>query len=107
MKDFLLSAAPSISLAGTTLPAGDLIIANNDLQIGFSDLQHQEHILIAQKGSLKELPDRGVGIENFINGGELDEMLNMIKVEFEKDGMAVSRIDYNEETGGLDYDATY
>lgn len=95
MKDLLLNST------------GGLVIVNNDLAIGFSDLQHQEHILISQKGSLKEFPDRGVGIENFINGSEIDEMLNSIKVEFEKDGMTVTRIDFNEQTGDLDYDAKY
>ena len=84
-----------------------IIVENGDLLIGFSDLQHQEHILLSQKGAYKASPDVGVGIEDFINGGELDEMLDMVKVEFEKDGMAVTRIEYNEETGLLDYDATY
>lgn len=86
---------------------GLLVIENNDLVIGYSDLQHQEHILVAQKGSLKEFPDRGVGIENYLKGDDLSEMLNMIKVEFEKDGMTVNKIDYNEQTGDLDYAANY
>jgi len=87
--------------------SGDFVIEGHDLVIGFSDLQHQEHILIAQKGSLKDAPDRGAGIENFLNDGELDDMLNMIKVEFEKDGMTVSRLEYDQQTGELDYDAKY
>lgn len=86
---------------------GDILISNNDLQTGFSDLQHQEHILIAQKGSLKEFPDRGAGIENFINDSEIDEMVSRVRIEFEKDGMTVEEINYNEQTGELNYDAKY
>ncbi len=95
MKDFLLNSN------------GDLDISGGDLHIGFSDLQHQEHILIAQKGSLKELPDRGVGIENFLNDSEIDEMVLEVRSEFEKDGMTVNKIKYSEETGNLDYEANY
>ena len=95
MKDLLLDSG------------GNLVIENNDFKIGTSDLQHQEHILIGQKGCLKEFPDRGVGIENFLNGEMIDEMLNMIKIEFEKDGMTVDKLSYNEQTGQLDYNANY
>lgn len=86
---------------------GDLGIANNDLQIGFSDLQQQEHILVAQKGSVKEFPDLGVGIENFINDSDIDGLLSEVRAEFEKDGMTVTKIDYNENDGQLNYDAKY
>ncbi len=86
---------------------GDLGFVNNDLQIGFSDLQHQEHILIAQKGSLKESPDAGVGMQNYDNDSDIDGMLSEVRAEFEKDGMDVSRIEYNEQTGELSYDANY
>lgn len=95
MRDYLLD------------DTGDILISNNDLQTGFSDLQHQEHILIAQKGSLKEFPDRGAGIENFINDSEIDEMVSRVRIEFEKDGMTVEEINYNEQTGELNYDAKY
>ena len=95
MKDFLLN------------DNGDLLIKNNDLQIGFSDLQHQEHLLIAHKGSVKEFPNVGVGVENFLNDSDVDGMLSEVRAQFEGDGMTVSKLDYNEETGEIIYDANY
>lgn len=95
MKDFLLNRY------------GDLDLSNGDLHIGYSNLQHQEHILIAQKGTLKQYPDRGVGIEDFVNESEIDEMVSEVRAEFQKDGMNVTRIKFIEETGQFDYDANY
>lgn len=46
---------------------GDLSILNGDLEIGFSDEQHQEDILVAFKGDYKQYPLIGVGIENYLN----------------------------------------
>lgn len=86
---------------------GDLGVQGGDLLIGFSDLQHQEHLLIAQKGMYKQYPDVGVGIENFLNDSEIDDMLDMVRTEFVKDGMTVTKLLYNEETKDLDYAANY
>ncbi len=95
MKDFLLNNT------------GDLKTVDGDFACGYSDLQQQEHILVAQKGSFKENPNRGVGIEDFLNESEIEEMLSMIVVEFERDKMKVAKIDYNEAQGELNYDAKY
>ncbi len=87
--------------------SGDVMIKDNDLVIGFSDFQHQEHLLVAQKGDLKESPTVGVGIENFINDSEVDGLLAEIKSEFTKDGMLVKKIGFDEQTGNLSYEANY
>ncbi|MGN6604569.1 MAG: hypothetical protein ACTHK8_19070 [Ginsengibacter sp.] len=94
MKDFLLDGA-------------GLMIKDNDLAVGFSDFQHQEHLLIAHKGSVKRFPDVGVGIENYDNDTEVDSMLSEIRAQFEGDGMTVKNLDYDFETGELTYDANY
>lgn len=86
---------------------GDLGIQGGDLLLGFSDLQHQEHLLVAQKGMYKQFPDVGVGIENFLKDSGIDEMLTEIRAEFIKDGMTVTKLNYNEQTGNLDYAANY
>jgi hypothetical protein len=86
---------------------GDLIYKDNDIVIGFSDFQHQEDLLIIQKGELKETPDCGVGIENFLNDGDIDGMLSEVKSQFTKDGMEVNKLKYDEATGNLNYDANY
>lgn len=86
---------------------GDLGVKDGDLLTGFSDLQHQEHLLVTQKGQLKQFPDVGVGIESFLLDSEIDEMLAEVRSEFIKDGMTVTKLNYNEETGDLDYAANY
>jgi hypothetical protein len=85
----------------------DLVLVNADLSIGISDGQQQECLLIAQKGSVKQFPDAGVGIENYLNESEIDDMLREIRFQFEQDGMVVNQLDYNEQTGQLNYDANY
>lgn len=86
---------------------GDVEIKGNDLVVGFSDFQHQEHIIVSQKGQLKHAEDAGAGIENYVNDSEVEEMIAEVTNEFDKDGMEVSRIAYDEQTGDLDYDAKY
>jgi len=46
---------------------GELSFKNGDLQLGLSDNQHQEHILIANKGKYKKFPEIVVGINQMIN----------------------------------------
>src|SRR4051812_5394597 len=89
------------------LIAGEVDLHAGDFSIGFSDEQHQEHLLVIQKGTLKEFPECGVGIENFINESDINQMLEDISTEFTKDGMEVKSISYNELTGELNYDANY
>jgi len=85
----------------------DLILNNADLNIGVSDGQHQEHLLIAQKGSVKQFSDTGVGIENYLNESEIDAMLREVRYQFEQDGMAVNEVSYDEQQGKLNHDAKY
>jgi len=86
---------------------GDIEILNGDFVCGYSNFQHQEHLLLAQKGDLKEYPGVGVGIENYINGTDIDDFLSEVKSEFIKDGMTVNKLDFDEATGDLNYDANY
>lgn len=46
---------------------GDLNILNGDFNVGYSDEQHIEHVLLTSKGHYKQNPLIGVGIENYIN----------------------------------------
>jgi len=84
-----------------------IVIENNDMVIGYSNYQHQEHLLVQQKGELKQDPDVGAGIENYLRDDEIQEMTSEVATQFTKDGMTVNRINYNEEAGDLDYDANY
>lgn len=95
MKDLLLNTT------------GDLIISNNDLVIGDSNMQHQEVLIISQPCSFKESPDVGIGAEDFLNG-EDDTLLPVVtREQFIRDGQVVKSIGYNSQTGDLTYDANY
>jgi hypothetical protein len=90
-----------------TAANGDIIFKDNDITIGFSDLQHQEDLLLMQKGELKREPLQGVGIENFLNESDIDGMLAEVKTVFTNDGMDVQRLSFDEQTGNLNYHADY
>lgn len=85
----------------------DLIIDGNDLKIGFSDYQHQSLLLLLQKGELKENPLATVGIINYLRDSDIPGMLAEIRTRFVNDGMTVSNLTYDEQTGNLNYVANY
>jgi len=85
----------------------DMLFANGDLAIGESDEQHQAHILKAQPGAFKNVPDGTVGIERFLMDDNIDGMLSAIREKFTDDGCPVKTIHYDEQTGDLTYNATY
>jgi hypothetical protein len=85
---------------------GDLSIVNGDFDIGFSDNQHQEHILLANKGEFKEHPEIGVAIHAMIGDDDYTDMLIEIKKNLEYDGMKIKNVRF-DENGNLDIDGYY
>lgn len=85
---------------------GDIAIENGDFVIGDATLQHQEHIIIAQKGEYKEHPEIGVGIANALNDESPRQILTQIRRNFEYDGMTVNTLDI-DELGNITIDAPY
>ena len=94
MKDILLDAS------------GDLDLTNGDINIGFSDNQHQEHILIANKGEFREFPELGIGINKMLSDDDYMDTLIEIKKNLEYDGMKINNIKF-DENGNLDIDGYY
>lgn len=82
MKDILLTSD------------NDLQIASNDLVIGESTRQHQKMLLINPKGSYKDSPLSGVGIDDYLNNEDPGAMIRMIRRQFVQDGMSVTAITY-------------
>lgn len=80
MKDFLKS------------DTGDFLIVNNDLAIGISDKQHQEDLLLTEKGSIKQYPDAGVGAYKFLESEDPGGLLREIALQFTADGMDVKEL---------------
>ncbi len=95
MEDFLLDEN------------NDMVIENNDAVLGNSDLQHQHLLLLIPKGALKQNPTATVGVDTFLNESDIEGMKAEIRARFIDDGMTVNKLDYNENTGDLDYDARY
>lgn len=70
----------------------DLVFASGDLVSGESTRQHQQLLLLASKGELREFPLRGVGASEWINDEAPGDFNAQVKREFEADGMKVMRI---------------
>jgi hypothetical protein len=76
---------------------GDLVFENGDLKVGYSDNQHQHHILLANKGEYKEYPEIGVGIVQILGDDDYDEVLIEAKKNLEYDGMEIENIRFRED----------
>ena len=72
----------------------DLVISVGDFVSAESTSQHQKLLLLAQKGNYLQNPDRGVGVETYLND-ERTDLATEIRSEFEKDGMKVSTLQVN------------
>lgn len=83
----------------------DEIFKDGDFNIGHSDEQHIEHILLAQKGDYKQHPLLGVGIIDYLNGPRtLKERLKIekqIKVQLEYDKATDIKISTENDTIGV------
>lgn len=83
----------------------DLKIENGDLVIGDSTEQHQQLLLLANKGELREFPTRGVGIRGWLLDDQAGNLNGAIKREFEADGMTVESV--NTRNGQINIEAAY
>jgi hypothetical protein len=84
MRDFLLDIDEDIDIE-----ADDLVIASS------SDQQHREHLLLLEKGSLKQFPSAGVGLFKFLEGDDPGALLREIAVQFSADGMQVKQVGFD------------
>lgn len=75
------------------------------IALGESTLQHQQLLLVCQKGDFKENLAACVGIGLYLKAEDNNDMLSSIKREFEKDGMIVSSISLTAEN--IEIDASY
>jgi hypothetical protein len=83
----------------------DLLFVGGDLVIGQSDLQHQELLLLTEKGINREFPTCGVGIQTELNDERPEGLKVRIKREFERDGMRVEKV--NIQNGTFQIEAYY
>lgn len=80
---------------------GDIKILNGDLDFGYSDEQHIEHILIAHKGNYKQHPLIGVGISDYLNSPETlitrRKLEKEITLQLETDNAKEIKVNYTNE----------
>ena len=86
--------------------ANEIIIKNGDFAIGDASLQHQNHIILAEKGEYKERPEIGVGILSSLNDENPRELLSKVRRNFEYDGMTVKKLQV-AQNGNIIIDAAY
>ncbi len=83
----------------------DLAIEDTDLVIGRSDEQHQELLLMTNKGEWKEKPTMAVGLAGYLKDDDVNAALAEIKQEFERDGMEVKYVGFNNDK--IEINASY
>lgn len=86
---------------------GDLLFINGDIQYGRSNQQHQRDILMARPGDYKTALPIGVGVDDYLKDDDPNDMLSAIKQHFNKDGMAMKELSYDEQENKLIINAIY
>lgn len=84
----------------------DLQIENGDFKTGNATLQHQNHIILAEKGEFKNAPEIGAAIRTALNDENPRQLLSQIRRNFEYDGMKVNTLKI-ASNGNLLIDAVY
>ena len=68
-------------------------IKNGDFNVGISDTQQKELLLICSKGSFKENPAICVGLWSYLEAEDPAALIAEVKTQFRGDGMEVQRIE--------------
>lgn len=78
---------------------------DGDFVIGESTQQHQQVLLVCEKGSFKENPTLCVGARKFLENENTGELLREIRLQFAGDGMDIKTLAY--EGSQFQIDAEY
>ncbi|RTL47463.1 MAG: hypothetical protein EKK39_14255 [Sphingobacteriales bacterium] len=73
----------------------DIAIQNGDFVVGECTQQNQQLLLMAGKGTFKEFPTTGVGLNDFIESEDTVGLLREVKAQFSADGMTVNSLGFN------------
>lgn len=84
----------------------DILTEDGDFLIGESTVQHQQLLLVCNKGDFKENPAICVGVARWLKDDDKMGVLGEIKKEFEKDGMTVRKVSLTKDDK-LNIDAGY
>jgi hypothetical protein len=84
MRDFKLDEDGDLDIVGD-----DIVISSN------SDQQHREHLLLTEKGAVKQFPEAGVGVFSFIENEDEGGLFREIALQFSADGMNVKKVGFD------------
>lgn len=84
----------------------DLKIALGDFSAGESTAQHQQQLILNNKGDFKQNPTTCVGVVDYLDDEHFFELVRAISVEFSRDGMDVKSITISPG-GVINSDAYY
>ena len=79
----------------------DLLFEDGDLVHGESTRQHQQLLLLSQKGEWREFPTRGIGVQDWILDNSPGDLNGQIKRQFEADGMTVQQVKARVNSSGI------
>lgn len=71
---------------------GDILVGKNGIAIGDTSQQNQYLILASHPGEWKENPLLGVGIGDYVNDNETDDIKHTIRENFKTDGIIISKM---------------
>lgn len=70
----------------------DLSARNGDFIVGKSNVQHQRHLIIADKGQYKQNPTIGVGAQGYLDDEDFQDLVRAIQKEITADGQQVKKL---------------
>ncbi|MES2701872.1 MAG: hypothetical protein V4649_04490 [Bacteroidota bacterium] len=88
------------------LEGDDLEIVAGDLFVAESTAQHQQQLILNNKGDYKQNPTICVGAAEFFDDEHFQRLIREISVQFTKDGMEVNGITLSTD-GIITSNATY
>lgn len=83
----------------------ELIAEDGDFVVSNSDMQHKKHLLLWNKGAVKEHPTACVGAFGFLEAEDEGEFIKEVSRQYSGDGMNVQAISY--KNGKLNIVADY
>jgi hypothetical protein len=85
---------------------GDLAVKNGDLLVDESTGQHQGILILAEKGTIRQFGDAGVGASSYLLGNDKNGLMREISRQCFIDGMKVNSVK-SDIDGQLILDAAY
>lgn len=95
MKDYLTDDATN-----------DLVIKNGDFVLGDTTKQNQKRLLVSNKGAFREFPLICVGLINYLDDEDYNDLIREVRREMVKDGMTVDELAITAD-GSIRLNATY